>query len=787
MNKRFKKQIILLLAVIFILSMTVSCSKDVKTELSPAEHVTESVMTTFNQGSFDLSADMSFNLNYDELSKELGEEEISKELFELINNASVGIDYKLKTDMEARRFDYLLDYDINYKAMPLLSMEMILNNDEFGFGLTNFYDKYFVVDFGTIMSQVMQEEGLENLSKIDFEPYMMILMNTESEGYKKVHESDRYTDLVTKHLDARLGAGISEEISYIVGEEEFTENVLTYTYEFDFKAYFNLLADIVKEAKNDEDLKVYTKDLIIELMDKFIETKDYELFELTEEDVLMSKESLESDFEVYYNEVISTYEEAFTEIENEMDYLGEDGELLMAVYDNLDIKISINKEDVIRKINMSLDYQGFGLTVDYVINATGDDVVIESKADQYIDILKFINFDEPSEINDVEELATIIKEFLLSAISELSEGEAYTTLYDDLKPFEEELGMEISTIKMSLGMAKAYIENLETEAIIDLIEENLVNTYDDYDYDYDYDDTTELAPLDAVTFIAYKPIEVSEENAAIWSAVDTFAQNYGAEADYILSSEDSARTDFEGAISSGADIIFIQGAEFDSVVSELAEVYAEVQFVCLDSYPEYYGENVILNDYYNEETAYVAGAIAALTTETNKIAFIGGIEDIYTKNYEIAFRDGALSIDPEMVVYTQYAGSTNDYDLGKEIAATINDEGVDVVYHAADQVGHAIIDASVNYNYKVIGNGTFYGNDLPNYLTSTMRNYDYVIEYIMGDYSYGYISNYYSFGAYDALYIPNDNLTTEVIEVKDDLIEQISTGELYIPTYYGEE
>ncbi|MBI9010690.1 MAG: BMP family ABC transporter substrate-binding protein [Clostridiales bacterium] len=789
MNKRMSKKIILLLAVIFILSMTVGCSKEVKTELSPAEHVTESITNTFNKGSFDLSADMNFNLNYDELSKEFGAEEISKELFELINNASLSVDYKLKTDKKARSFDYFIDYDINYKSMPLLSMEMILNNDEFGFGLTNFYDKYFVVDFEAIMTQITKEEGLENLAKVDFEPYMAILMNTESEAYKTVYESTRYTDIVTSHLESRLNEGISEEITYKIGEEEFSEKALTYVYDFDFESYFNLLADIVKEAKTDDELKAYAKELLNELLDKFIETKDYVLFEMTEEEVLMTKEMLENEFDVYYDELISVYEEAFTEIQNEMDYLGEDGEMVMDIYDNLEISISINKDGLIRKCNMSLDYNGVGFNAEYIVNAIGDEVVIESKAAQYVDVLKFINFENTSEINNVEEFATIIKEFLLSAIDELSEGEAYTTLYEDLKPFEEELGLEISTIKMSLGMGKAYIENLETDAIVTMIEENLYNQYDDYDYDYDYDydDTTELAPLDSVAFIAYKPIEISEVNAAVWESIETYAQSFTVESEYILSSDATAYTDFEQVIMSGTDIIFVQGSEFDSVVSELAEIYTMVQFVCLDSYPDYYGENVILIDYYNEETAYVAGAIAAHTTESNKIAFVGGVEDIETKNYEIAFKDGVASVDSELVVYSQYAESIANYDLGKEIADSISEQGIDVVYHAADQVGHAIIDASVNYNYKVIGNNTSYGNDLPTYLTATMRDYAYIIGNIMDDYNTGYISAYYAYGASDALYIPLGNLSADVITLKDALIEQISTGELYIPTYYGED
>ena len=49
----------------------------------------------------------------------------------------------------------------------------------------------------------------------------------------------------------------------------------------------------------------------------------------------------------------------------------------------------------------------------------------------------------------------------------------------NLQPLEEDMGIKVSDIKMYLGMAKSYIENIDLGEIINFIDENLIYSYDD--------------------------------------------------------------------------------------------------------------------------------------------------------------------------------------------------------------------------------------------------------------------------------------------------------------------
>ncbi len=789
MKKIISKKILLLLSVLMILLVTVGCSKEVKTKLTPAEHVNESIEATL-VGNIDITADVDFELDYQTLSQEETFADVPESVVAILNELSMKANYKVKSDLDNETLDFVMDYDINYKSNPLLSTSMIFNNEVFGMGFTNFYDKYFVVDFKTIANEVMKQATYQDFSQIDFEKYIQIILSSDSDAFKKLQENETYSNMIKAHLDTKLDEGVNEEITYLKGDEEVTENVLTYTYDFDFESYFTLFIDLIKEVQQDEDAKVYAKEVITAVMTELLESGDYKALDTTEEEMLMMKELIETDFETGWNDLFDELLAEYDDMDSLYTDLGPEGEEIMAAYDSLDYKISINKENIIRKVSVSMDYSGFKLNMNYIINAIGDDVVIESREDKYINLLQFVDFENPEELQNKEELATIIKEFLVSSINELISGEGYTALFEDLKPLEEEFGLTISEITTYLEMGKVYIENMSVEEIVAMIEDNMPGASYDYDYDYEDDtsyDTQELAPLDHIAFIMDKPLNQSEINDAMWQAVQEQGDmNYASYTSYLSTIED-VTSNMQEAIDQGADLIFINGEEFADAVSSMAELFPEVHFVVLSGYPFYYGTNLSILDYYNEETAYVAGTVAALTSETGKIGFIGGINDIYTQNYEISFRDGALAANPEIILESRYAESMTDYTLGETIAAELNSLDVDVIYHYAGSVGNAVITDSEKYGYKFIGNESLYGSELPGYITSTLRNYDFIVNNIVTDYTYGYVSDYYSYGIYDdALYLPTGNIGPIVNEQKELIVDQIKSGELYIPTYYGE-
>ena len=73
------------------------------------------------------------------------------------------------------------------------------------------------------------------------------------------------------------------------------------------------------------------------------------------------------------------------------------------------------------------------------------------------------------------------------------------------------------------------------------------------------------------------------------------------------------------------NIILYDGEQLNEVIFDFVKKYPLVKFVFLNSNPKYKMDNVTTINYQNQEIAFVAGVVAALTSETNKVAFIAEI------------------------------------------------------------------------------------------------------------------------------------------------------------------
>ena len=92
---------------------------------------------------------------------------------------------------------------------------------------------------------------------------------------------------------------------------------------------------------------------------------------------------------------------------------------------------------------------------------------------------------------------------------------------------------------------------------------------------------------------------------------------------------------------------------------------------------------------------------AALKSTTGKIGFIGGVSGIgLIEKFEAGYIAGAKSINPDIVVTSQYITEFPDFDgfespdRAKEIAAAMYSEGADVIYAAAGLSGSGMFQAA---------------------------------------------------------------------------------------------
>lgn len=185
--------------------------------------------------------------------------------------------------------------------------------------------------------------------------------------------------------------------------------------------------------------------------------------------------------------------------------------------------------------------------------------------------------------------------------------------------------------------------------------------------------------------------------AACYNAMVSAAEDSGFETLY---TDGLTTADFASSIRSycdlGIDLIFAPGNQYTDAVKEVAADYPDVKFALLNGTVE--TENIvsILPD--AKQIGYMAGALAGLITNTGKLGFIGGMELDTTKAKLANYEAGAKAVNPEVEVFSAYAGSFSDAAKGKEIAdSMVSMNEVDVMFGDASAVDSGAREALANY------------------------------------------------------------------------------------------
>ncbi len=175
--------------------------------------------------------------------------------------------------------------------------------------------------------------------------------------------------------------------------------------------------------------------------------------------------------------------------------------------------------------------------------------------------------------------------------------------------------------------------------------------------------------------------------------------------------EDVAESDFESVLrkyaSEGYGLIMAAGAQFDNVVSVVAQEFPKTTF-CVVNGSFCDGRNVAPVFPKEYEASYLASIIAGNVTESGTFGIIAGypntpmenLLDVYEKNaLEIAGRRGINN--PQAL--RSYANSWSNVELGRKMAEQMIDSGADTLFIYANEVGLGCIQAAKEKNVKVIG------------------------------------------------------------------------------------
>jgi len=179
---------------------------------------------------------------------------------------------------------------------------------------------------------------------------------------------------------------------------------------------------------------------------------------------------------------------------------------------------------------------------------------------------------------------------------------------------------------------------------------------------------------------------------------------YGAQVS-VLQSRSAA--DYEPNLSALAEqgnaLVIAIGFLMHDALNDVAPRFASTHFAIIDSVVNQ--PNVTSVTFKEEESSFLAGALAGLVTKKNVVAFMGGIDSPLIEKFEAGYEAGIESTNPRTRVLVKYTGSFDDVAAGKEYAALLFDQGADIIYAAAGKCGLGAIDEAKSrpQGYYVIG------------------------------------------------------------------------------------
>ncbi len=218
-------------------------------------------------------------------------------------------------------------------------------------------------------------------------------------------------------------------------------------------------------------------------------------------------------------------------------------------------------------------------------------------------------------------------------------------------------------------------------------------------------------------------------NDAAYRGLEKAKQELGIEFQYI---EPGPGADREAALRQLAtrpdiSVIFGIGFIFTDDITSIAREFPEKKFACVDytlDTTKPLPPNLVAIEFREEEGSFLVGALAALSSKTKIIGFIGGMESPLIKKFEAGYVAGAHYADPSCNVLIGYAGSTGEAfknpGKGKELALGQYGQGADIIYHASGVTGLGVFEAARETHKLAIGVDSDQYHEAPGYILTSM-------------------------------------------------------------------
>jgi basic membrane protein A len=282
-------------------------------------------------------------------------------------------------------------------------------------------------------------------------------------------------------------------------------------------------------------------------------------------------------------------------------------------------------------------------------------------------------------------------------------------------------------------------------------------------------------------------------NQSAWEGLKKLEADAGAKVKNLESKSDADYTpNLNQFVKDKYDLTWGIGFLMGDAVKAVATQNPDAKLAIIDNTVD--APNVESVTFAENEGAYLVGVVAGLTTKSNKIGFVGGVDIPVIKRFDAGFKAGVAAVNPGAKVITNYTGAFDKPDLGKAAAATMYNDGADIIFHAAGATGNGVFNEAKD-RFKagkkvwVIGvdkdQSLEYGDDIT--LTSELKRVDQAVIRVSKD----VMDNKFQGGKTVVLGLKDDavglpetskkNVTPEILKKVEEYKAKIISGEIKVP------
>lgn len=291
-----------------------------------------------------------------------------------------------------------------------------------------------------------------------------------------------------------------------------------------------------------------------------------------------------------------------------------------------------------------------------------------------------------------------------------------------------------------------------------------------------------------VKIVLLLPGEVNDQgwNASNYAGVVACNEQLGTSMEYVEAVQEA---DFESTFREyaerGYDIIMAAGSQFDEAAASVAANYPDTLFMVVNG-ANSDGDNLCPLFPKEYEASYLGGIIAGYLTESGKFGMIGGDPNQAMKDLMAVYGKTAVKVAGENGIADAsynlaYANSWSDIALGKQMSESMIDEGADVMFVYANELGLGVINGAIEKGVKVVGYSSDQTTIDPKTVVASI-DFDYATMYVwaINEWLNGNLNGHQviEVGVPEGIYFPvyTENCPKEAVDACNAAVEALKAG-----------